>query len=548
MNRPTVFALLCGAVLAIADGQPADAAPVDRGEAFRFLQLATFGSTQPGIDHLVALGDSSVAYSRWIDEQIAITPSLLLPVIKAKYTSGLRGQDLNTARQDAWFRTTVLGSDQLRQRVAFALSEIMVVSQRGALTNTPFALADYYDVLTRNAFGNFRQLIEQVTLHPAMGVYLSMLGNQKPDPERNIRPDENYARELMQLFTIGLVQLNPDGTIPRDGQGQPIPTYDQPIVEGFANVFTGWNYSGGTSFYTTLSTRVTQTRPMQAYAEEHSELAKRLLDYPGVVTNELSPGQTPQQDLAAALDNVFNHPNVGPFIARRLIQRLVTSNPSTGYISRVASVFANDGTGKRGQLDAVVRAILLDAEARPNLTTASDVAGKLKEPLLRLIQLWRAYNARATNGVYRLANADKNFGEGHLLSPSVFNFFTPDYAPQGEISDGGLVAPEMQIATEDLNTQVTNYFNSQIFSRNSTKTGLASSAIVINIAEEAALASNPDAIIAKLSTKLLGGRISQMLADEARAGILRWPVTNRGNRVAEPMFLIVTSPEFAVQR
>ena len=415
-------------------------------------------------------------------------------------------------------------------------------------TSRQFALADYYDVLARNAFGNFRQLMEQVTLHPAMGVYLSMLGNRKPDLALNIRPDENYARELMQLFTIGLVQLNPDGTIQTDGLGQPIPTYDQSVIEGFANVFTGWNYSGGTSFSTAIVNHITQARPMQAYPEEHSPVAKRLLDYPGVVTNELPPNQTPAQDLAAALDNVFNHPNVAPFIARRLIQRLVASNPSDGYVARVAAVFANDGTGKRGQLGAVVRAILLDPEARPNLATANDATGKLKEPLLRLIQLWRAYKASAANGVYRLLNADKNFGEGHLLSPSVFNFFTPHYAPQGELTERALVAPEMQIATEDLNTLITNYLNAQVFARNSTKTGLAADAIVINISEEVALAGNPDAIVASLSTKLLGGRISPMLAAEARAAVLRWPVTNRGNRVAEPMFLIVSSPEYAVQR
>ena len=196
----------------------------------------------------------------------------------------------------------------------------------------------------------------------------------------------------------------------------------------------------------------------------------------------------------------------------------------------------------------MVKAILLDTEARPDLNTASDATGKLKEPLLRLIQLWRAYKATSQNGVYRLLNADKTFGEGHLLAPSVFNFFTPHYAPQGEISDRGLVAPEMQIATEDLNALITNYLSSQVFARNSTKKNLAAGDIVINISEEVALASNPDAIVASLSTKLLGGRISPALASEARAAVLRWPLTNRGNRVAEPMFLIVTSPEYAVQR
>jgi uncharacterized protein (DUF1800 family) len=194
-----------------------------------------------------------------------------------------------------------------------------------------------------------------------------------------------------------------------------------------------------------------------------------------------------------------------------------------------------------------VKAILLDPEARPDLNIAGDATGKLKEPLLRLIQLWRAYKATSQNDVYRLLNADKTFGEGHLLAPSVFNFFTPHYAPQGEISDRGLVAPEMQIVSEDLNALITNYLSAQVFARNSTRKNPAD-AIVINLSEEVALASNADAIVASLSTKLLGGRISPALASEARAAVLRWPVTSRGNRVAEPMFLIVTSPEYAVQR
>jgi uncharacterized protein (DUF1800 family) len=549
MKRPAAFLLLCIAHLAMFGAHEACAAPPDRTEAFRFLEQATFGPTPAEIDHLIALGESPDAYALWIDEQMAIAPSLLLPVLQAKFASGITGAaGLNTARQDAWLRTTVVGRDQLRQRVAFALSEIMVVSQRGALAQMPFSLASYYDVLTLNAFGNFRQLMEGVTLQPAMGVYLSMLGNQKPDATRNIRPDENYARELLQLFTIGLLQLNPDGTPRTDGSGEPIPTYDQSVVEGFANVFTGWNYAGATSFVQAKRSKTNQSQPMKAYAEQHSLLAKRLLDYPGVVQPELPPDQTPAQDLTAALDNVFNHPNVGPFIARRLIQRLVTSNPSPEYVARVAAVFDDDGHGQRGNLGAVVRAILLDGEARPDPGTATDVTGKVKEPLLRLVQLWRAYDGRATSGLYRIVDADLKFGQGHLLSPSVFNFFTPDYAPQGEIAERGLTAPEMQVATEILNTQVTNTFYTQVFARNSTKTGIGIDIVVINIAPEVALAANADALVASLADKLLGGRIPTSLYAEARAAALRSPVTKPGQRVADAMYLIVTSPQFAVQR
>jgi uncharacterized protein (DUF1800 family) len=549
MKRRFVLALLCTAPLALSGARIVQAAAPDRSEAFRFLEQATFGPKQADIDHLIALGDAPGAYALWIDEQMAIPPSLLLPVLQAKFASGVTGSSgLNLARQDAWLRTTVLGPDQLRQRVAFALSEIMVVSQRGALDQMPYALASYYDVLARNAFGSFRQLIEEVTLHPGMGVYLSMLGNQKPDVDRSIRPDENYARELMQLFTIGLVQLNPDGSTQSDEFGAPIPTYDQAVVEGFANVFTGWKYSGAATFATAKRTNANQSQPMKAYPEQHSTSTKRLLDYPGVANPELPPDQTPAQDLADALDNVFNHPNVGPFIARRLIQRLVTSNPSPEYVFRVASVFNDDGAGQRGNLGAVVRAILLDPAARPDEADANDVTGKVKEPLLRYIQLWRAYDARARSGLYRIVDADLKYGQGHLLAPSVFNFFTPDYAPPGAIADRGLTAPEMQIATEHLNTQVTNLFYTQVVSRNSTLTGFGQDIVVIDIAEEVALAANPDALVARLAEKLLGARIPDWLAAEARAAALRISVTKPGQRVADAMYLIVTSPQFAAQR
>jgi uncharacterized protein (DUF1800 family) len=286
---------------------------------------------------------------------------------------------------------------------------------------------------------------------------------------------------------------------------------------------------------------------MKAYPEQHSPEAKQLLAYPGAQP-QLPAGQSPAQDLDAALDNVFRHPNVGPFIARQLIQRLVTSNPSPAYIARVAAVFNNDGQARRGNLGAVVKALLLDPEARPNLSTATDVTGKVKEPLLRLVQLWRAYDASAPNGKFQLQNADRTFGQGPLLSPSVFNFFTPAFAPQGEIADRGLTAPELQIATEYLNTTVTNYFYTQIFLRNSSKTGLGSAIIVIDIADDAALAGNPAALVQHIADKLLGGRISPTLADEARDAVLRVAANKPSTRVAEALYLVATSPEFAVQR
>jgi len=531
-------------------GGPPPPPPITKTEAFRFLNQATYGATEAEIQRLIALGDSSAGYARWIDEQLAQPASLQLPTVQAAYSNLASPMQmmgtLNADRQEIWFRNSIRGPDQLRQRVAFALSQIMVVSQQSALQNMPFALADYYDMLARHAFGDFRQLMQDVTLHPAMGVYLNMLGNQKPDAANNIRPDENYARELLQLFTTGLVELDADGTVRKGADGVPIPTYDQSVIEGFANVFTGWHYAGAPSFAQARRTLANQIVPMQAYPEQHSPLAKKLLQYPGATQPNLPAGQTPQQDLADALDNIFNHPNVGPFIATQLIQKLVTSNPSPAYVGRVAAKFNNDGTGRRGNLSAVVRAILLDPEARPAAVTAT--TGKVKEPLLRLTQLWRAYGAQAANGQYRLGNINAVFGQGPLQSPSVFNFFSPLYAPPGELTDQGLVAPELQIATEYLNTTVTNTFYNVIFFWNSTVPGLPANAIVVDISQEVALAGDPEALVSRIAEKLLGGTISPTLRAEARAAVERVPAASAGQRVSEAMYLVATSPECVVQR
>ena len=449
---------------------------------------------------------------------------------------------LHPDRVDIWFRNSLWGEDQLRQRVAFALSEILVVSQIGALQGRPFAVADYYDLLVRNAFGNYRDLIEQVTLHPAMGVYLSMLGNERPNPDLNIRPDENYARELMQLFSIGLVELNIDGTVRLDANAQPIPTYDQEIIEGFAHVFTGWTWANSPSFGSGRVPIRSQYTPMEFWPDFHDTGAKQLLN--DVI---LPPGQTGEQDLADALDNIFHHPNVGPFIAIRLIQRLTTSNPSPAYVRRVAEVFNNNGAGVRGDLGAVVRAILLDAEARPS--AADEAHGKLKEPLLRLTQLYRAFNATAANGSYRrLAGVSAIFGQGPLQSPSVFNFFSPFYAPPGEIRNAGLVAPELEIATEYQNTFITNYMLVQTFGLNQANPDLRQNDVYIDIQEEMDVAANIEALIDLVAGKLLGGRISDTLRTEIAGMLELLPETDPALRAAEAIYLIATSPEYAYQR
>lgn len=519
---------------------PPPPVPITKAEAFQFLNQATFGATETAANDVIAM-----RYEAWIDDQLQKRPSLQLPHIQS-ITPPQFMFELQPDRADIWFRNSLNGDDQLRQRVAFALSEVMVVSELGVLSNQPYALASYYDILARNAFGNYRDLIEEVTLSPAMGAYLSMLGNQKPDPLLNIRPDENYARELMQLFSIGLVELNLDGSVRTDTQGEPIPTYDQATIEGFAHVYTGWTYAGNGPFQGAFPTEARQVEQMVLREEFHDTGAKSLL---GGVT--LPAGQGGQQDLDDALDNVFSHSNVAPFIAIRLIQRLVTSNPSPGYVSRVATVFNDNGQGTRGDLGAVVKAILLDDEARPALRMELD--GKVKEPIIRVTQLWKTYNAASASGRYPYNFAYIIFGQGPLQSPSVFNFFSPFYAPPGEIRDSGLVAPELEIATEFLNTYITNYMFLQIFAWNHTADpvtdpNINDDTVLIEFAEEVAIAADADALIDMVAGKLLAGEISTTLRDEIAAILATIPPDQGLLRAAETIYLVSTSPEFAYQR
>lgn len=534
----------CGGSSGSGNPQPPPPAPppVTMTEAFQFLNQASFGATEDEAQVVIGSGIEA-----WIDQQLQQQASLQLPHLRAVPPPQFPFQ-LQPDRIDIWFRNVVNGDDQLRQRVAFALSEIMVVSQTGALGGLPFSLADYHDLLARNAFGNYRQLMEAVTLHPAMGVYLSMLGNEKPDAALNIRPDENYARELMQLFSIGLVELNLDGTVVRDAQNLPIPTYNQQIIEGFAHVYTGWNFAGAPSFDLARPNAFNQTVPMQLYPSHHDTGEKILLN--GVV---LPAGQSGDEDLAAALDNIFNHPNVGPFVSIRLIQRLVTSNPSPSYVARVAGVFNDNGQGVRGDLGAVVKAILLDEEARPGL--AMDPDGKIKEPLLRLTQLWRAYNATSVSGKYQLLAQIPPFiflAQGPLQSPSVFNFFSPFYAPPGEFRDSDFVAPELEIATEYQQTLITNYMFYQSFfanSNNAASADLSEDDVLIDVAEEMLIADDAEALINSVVEKLMAGRISPVLRDEigGMLALIAGP-DDDALRVAETIYLVVTSPEYAFQR
>ena len=541
MNRLILLSawLLLGLAGCGGSGGGSDPPPpptsLTKGEAFQFLNQTTFGALESEATQVIAMRREA-----WIDDQMTKPASLNLPFLIALPIVQPMGQ-MNADRLDIWFRNALHGEDQLRQRVAFALSEIFVVSQVGALQNRPYSTTSYYDLLVENAFGNYRDLIEQVTLHPAMGVYLSMLSNEKPDVVNNIRPDENYARELMQLFSIGLVELNQDGTRRMDTNGAAIPTYDQSIIEGFAHVFTGWTYANTNRFRNPQLSLRNDVEPMVLWPEFHDTGPKKVLN--GVT---LPAGQTGDQDLADALDNIFNHRNVGPFIAIRLIHRLVTSNPSPAYVSRVAGVFNNNGSGVRGDLAAVVTATLLDSEAHPAIQ--AETSGKIKEPLLRLTQLWRAYDASSNSGGYRFRFVNLVFGQGPLQAPHVFNFFSPFYAPPGEIQDSNMVAPELEIATEYQNTFITNYMFGQAFGLNSLNQNLRPDDIFINFESEQPIAADIEQLIDAVAGKLLGGEISTTLRNEIAGMLALIPEADTVNRVAETIYFIVTSPEYAYQR
>ncbi len=424
---------------------------ISKVQASAFLARATFGPTAEEINTLAASNN----YKEWIQEQFAVQPSYHLEWMDTRLPGipWINQPDVaHTAKKDAWWDIAVNGNDQLRQRVALALSEIMVVSQFGPLITIPDGLASYYDVLVDHAFGNFRELLEDVTLHPMMGKYLSYLGNAKADPARGNHPDENYAREVMQLFTIGLYQLNQDGSRVVDpATGQPLATYNQNDIREMARIFTGWSNDNGFFFPEDGSiSHHARISPMIAFDQYHDTGGKSILG------TSFPAGQNAKQDLDAALDLLFNHPNVGPFIGRRLIQRLVTSNPSPSYIARVAAAFSDNGQGVRGDMKAVVQAILLDSEAMKGTEINPLSFGKVREPLLFITHLWRS--CRAQNGLHKRGRNDEFeypcFGfqyarsflqqNAPLESLTVFNYFTPDDSTS-QLKNEGLVAPEMAV-------------------------------------------------------------------------------------------------------
>jgi uncharacterized protein (DUF1800 family) len=498
-------------------------------DAGRFLSQSTFGAT----DALIAQVQNQ-GFDTFLNQQFAAPVSSHLAFVDA---SGVNPPTI-TQTNDAWWTHAVAGPDQLRQRVAFALSEILVVSlTTGNLGQQPGALPTYYDVLVKGAFGNFRQLLEDITLNPAMGRYLDMLRNEKANATGTRLPNENYARELMQLFSIGLYRLNLDGSLTLDPSGFPIATYGQEAILGTAAVCTGWTYYQPTTPYI-FNPAPDWRHPMVNVASRHSTDAKQILD--GVL---LPANQSADQDLKTTLDTIFNHPNVGPFICRQLIQRLVTSNPSPGYLYRVASVFNNNGQGVRGDLQAVVRAILMDYDARGSARTFQG-AGHAREPVVRLANLLRAFNATSTDGKFSIRNVLANLGQEAMHSPTVFNFFSPDYSAPGPIAEAGLKSPEFEITNETTVVTVANYFRTAIYGA----LGPSTARVTLNLSNDIALAADPSQLVDHLNALLMAGNMSPAMRNILINAVTQIPSNNPTERARTAIYLVINSPEFTVDK
>ena len=545
--------------------------PVSPEDASRFLDQASFGATDDSIRHLSLIG-----YQAWLNEQFGAQQTLMEPQVEqgiifnnppcasgdATCNAALFMQNSNAQEfvENQFWQNSLTANDQLRQRVAYSMHQMFVVSMTSTgLQNMPRATAQYYDMLGADAFGNFRQLLEDITLSPAMGQWLAMQGNDKGNA--NTDPDENYAREVMQLFTIGLYQLNDDGTQKLDGTGKPIPTYSNVDVTGLAKVFTGWSWNiPGNNSDTAWSSCCIYVGtgfgedllPMQAFDGHHSTLQK---DFLGVT---IAPSASPDTvgDMKTALDTLFNHPNLPAFFSRQMIQRLVTSNPSPDYVARVANVFKDNGSGVRGDLKAVFTAILLDPEARDSAGDFSNPQyGKVREPLLRYAKWARAFTAQSRTGGYYMGSLEDpiwGLGQMTLRSPTVFNWFAPGYVPPNtSIETAGLGAPEMQITNVSTVVGYLNFMQGSIGADSDNGTD-----IFANYGTELGLAATPDQLVDRVNLLMMAGEMDGTLRSQILNAVSAIPIPTSGQsainaalaaRVKTAIYLTMAAPSFCAQ-
>jgi uncharacterized protein (DUF1800 family) len=520
------------------------ATDISAGSAARFLTQCTFGVTDNDIASVQSLG-----FSGWIDQQMAMTPFSMLTAVRKRIdeTTGQKPYrtDGHGAFVEAFWQGAITRPDQLRQRMQFALSQIFVVTRENEELefNGSLATTNYYDLLGANAFKNWRDLFEIVTLNPMVGIFLSYVTNDKEDPASGRTPDENYARESMQLFSIGTVLLNQDGTPQLDASGNTIPTYSHDDIAGLAKVFTGisWFSPSGPDESSWLSSAYSYFNPpldvgdsttkntpvqMMYYPKHHSLSEKKFLG----VTIPASTISDPAGDVKIALDTLFHHQNTAPYFAKRLIQQFITSNPSPAFVKRVADVFDNNGQGVRGDLGAVLKAILLDPDARNDAGAQSDPNfGKLREPIIRLTNWARTFKATSKRGHYSIGEtgAPDDLNQGILDAPSVFNFWRAGYVfPHSRTGNLGLVAPEFQVVSE---LTAASYLN---LIQNAIKTGAGVDQVTFSgvdvssaYTSEVAIAADANALLDRLNTLLFYGQMS--------AG-LRTLIVNAVNKVTIP--------------
>ena len=534
---------------------PVPLATISSEQAARFLLQAGFAASDADIASVKATG-----YADWLARQEALPRGIagwdwldskgygdvLSP--NNYYNNSYPGDYM------AW-QQLLAAPDAWRKRVALALSEFFVVSLTGLdAAWRSHIIAHYWDTLGTHAFGNYRDLLEAITLNPAMGYFLNTRGNRKEDASGR-QPDENYAREVMQLFTIGLHQLNADGTAKTDSAGQKIDSYTSGDVSNLARVFTGYDIDQSLNAVTVIAQTGGGTRnvgntafarrPMLLNANNHSQLAANFL---GASVPANTPGAAA---LKTALDALFNHSNTAPFFSRQMIQRLVTSNPSPAYVARVAAVFANNGAGVRGDLARVFAAVVLDEEARNPAGLLQPEFGKLREPMLRLVQWARTFNATSANDTWKigdLGNPATQLGQSPLRAPSVFNFFRPGYVPPSTALSAGSVAPEFQIVTE---SSVGGYLN---FMTGVILNGLSSGDITAPYTAELALVTDAQALVQRVNLLMAAGQLSAPTQALIATALNATPVTAastaavKRNRVAAAVLMVMASAEYLIQK
>jgi len=523
-------------------------------QASRFLMQATFGPVPEDIEVVRQSG-----YEAWIDAQLQLPPSYLRPYIqqiKADAAGPRADRTYNFNELDEFVhgnnvttpfaRNAVGAPDQLRQRVAFALSQILVTSRRDAqLEEKPEAMAHYYDTLVRHALGNYRDLLTDVSFHPVMGWYLSHVGNQKADPSIPRYPDENYAREVMQLFAIGLWELNPDGSRKLDAEGEPIPTYDNGTITEMARVFTGLYFDAPYGWEGGGWNEEDYTKPMVMYPEHHDFGRKVLVN--GVILPEREENAANGvQDVRDAIDAIFQHPNTPVFVSKQLIQFLVTDNPSPDYIRRVQDVFVDDGNGVRGNLGSVVKAILLDPEARQ--APLSPSFGKMREPVVRTMHLGRLFRLAQTHPDFVWWNWSDGYysysSQEPMNSPSVFNFYTPVYQSPGEIRNGGLVSPGLQIVNSYTAVALPNLLLDYM------RNGFRSSwswTFPLDYHDSLLVADSAEALVDRVNLLVCAGNMTARTRSILLAQLAN-PNLTAHDRTALAVWLAMVCPEGAIQQ